>query len=89
MQWFIRLVSGTVNASEDIVRTLCDILSGPVAFLGFRESISFDVAHFNMAEGQLQMITSPTNFIDTKAISKSMFRQNRNMSSNTIYEVFV
>ena len=41
MQWFIRLVSGTVNASQETVRALGDILSGPVPFLGFRESISF------------------------------------------------
>ena len=41
MQWFIRLVSGTVNASQETVRALGDNLSGPVPFLGFRESISF------------------------------------------------
>ena len=28
MQWFIRLVSGTANALEEIVRTIGDILSG-------------------------------------------------------------
>lgn len=53
MQWFIRLVSGTVNASQETVRALGDILSGPVPF-------------FNMAEGELQKITSQTNFIDFK-----------------------
>ena len=41
MQWFIRLVSGTANASDETVRSLGNILSGLVAF--FKKRRAYDL----------------------------------------------